>query len=57
MLNLFDKQMKVERGTARRFRRNTARPLWQHYQAGLYNDKISLAAFMRLPFSGTPAKL
>ncbi len=57
MLHLFDKQMKVERGTARRLRRNAARTLWQQYQAGLDKGNISLATYMRLPFAGALAKL
>jgi len=58
MLHLFDKQMKVERGTARRIRRDAIRPLWQQYNAGLPTDKvISLAAYMRLPPLGTAVKL
>lgn len=58
MLNLFDKQMKVARGTARRLRRNAARTLWQNYNAALHTDNvISLATYMRLQFAGAPAKL
>ena len=57
MLHLFDKQMKVERGTARRLRRNATRTFWQQYQAGLDKGNISLATYMRLPFAGAPAKL
>lgn len=57
MVPLFNKHMKVARGTTRRLRRNAARSLWQQYQAGLDKGNISLAAFMRLPFSGAPTKL
>ncbi len=58
MLHLFDKQMKVERGTARRLRRNAVRTFWQHYNATLHTDNVvSLSTYMRLPFAGAPAKL